>query len=481
MSDFKFACPGCGQRIAVNDNYVGHQINCPACQAPIVVPANPAAPAAPVVIKTSLGAGIPTAAPPPPGAPTKLGIAATSTAHAHSSVPVPAPSQQGSAAYRAHTARKPEKSYSGLIVGVVAVALIGLSAFLNRGTLESKWKAWHGPSPAEVAATNKPPPPPPPPPELTAAEIMEKVVAVYKEMPSFVATNRATAVMDMSAISPALAAAGPKTTNETMTLKMSKQPPGFRIDMTIPTALTNITLTGWSVGAGDFVQANNKRAKVASHDDLFNRFNAGASAFVTVGMGDIVRLFTEDTSGDLAKAGLEWTRQKDERLSGQACYVLAGTVRFQNVLLWVNRKTFQIAQTRVVLDGKSPLADMDDAQIKEAWKAQNNGKEPSAPPVIQPQKNIEDHRLGHRDLQWRPNQRCLRHDGPPAPGPGGPGGGHTGRAGARPGNRAGQCPRRRRGQRRLRRGQERWRWRWQTRPLILRPSPQPLRPIVNPI
>jgi len=260
---------------------------------------------------------------------------------------------------------------------VVAVALIGLSAFINRGTLESKWKAWHGPSPEEIAATNKPPPPPPPPPELTASEIMEKVVAVYKEMPSFVATNRATADLDMAAISTALAAAGPKKVSQTMTLKMSKQPPGFRIDLTIPTALTNTTLTGWSIGAGDFVQANNRRTRLASHDDLFNRFNAGASADVTVGMGDIVRLFTEDTGGDLAKAGLEWTRQKDERLSGQACYVLAGTVRFQNVLVWVNRKTFQIAQTKVVLDGKSPLADMDDAQIKEAWKTQNNGKEPT--------------------------------------------------------------------------------------------------------
>ena len=46
MSDFKFACPACGQRLSANDDYVGHQINCPSCQAAITVPPNPSAPPA---------------------------------------------------------------------------------------------------------------------------------------------------------------------------------------------------------------------------------------------------------------------------------------------------------------------------------------------------------------------------------------------------------------------------------------------------
>jgi len=46
MSEFKFACPICEQRLAANDDDAGYQINCPACQAVIVVPSNPAGPAA---------------------------------------------------------------------------------------------------------------------------------------------------------------------------------------------------------------------------------------------------------------------------------------------------------------------------------------------------------------------------------------------------------------------------------------------------
>ena len=38
MSEFRFACPGCGQHIACDDSYAGMSIQCPACQRPMVVP-----------------------------------------------------------------------------------------------------------------------------------------------------------------------------------------------------------------------------------------------------------------------------------------------------------------------------------------------------------------------------------------------------------------------------------------------------------
>src|SRR6185369_10462045 len=38
MSEFKFACSGCGQHIACDDSYAGMSIQCPACQRPMVVP-----------------------------------------------------------------------------------------------------------------------------------------------------------------------------------------------------------------------------------------------------------------------------------------------------------------------------------------------------------------------------------------------------------------------------------------------------------
>lgn len=39
MADFIFPCPQCAQHIQYDDAYVGYQINCPTCQAAIIVPA----------------------------------------------------------------------------------------------------------------------------------------------------------------------------------------------------------------------------------------------------------------------------------------------------------------------------------------------------------------------------------------------------------------------------------------------------------
>jgi hypothetical protein len=369
MSDFKFACPACGQRLSANDDYVGHQINCPACQAAIVVPPNPSAPPAEPV-RSSIAIATPPGMPPPP-APPKVGRLSVSALGSPTPIPVVQPDQQGSAIYQAHQARQPKKSYTGLIIAVVAIALISGSAYLNKDWLTAKWKSIRGPSAAEIAATNQPAPPPPPP-ELTAAEIMQKVAELYKEIPNFSSTGKTIAVLDMSALSPALAAAGPQTVAADLTLKMSK-PLSFRIDSAIPVGPSNITVTGWSTGNGDFLQANNRRTRMPSHSALFTAFNSG----VNVGVGEIVHLFMNDTTEGLAKDGLEWSRNKDEKLNNQFCYVLAGTVKLQNVLVWVNRSSFLIPQTQVVMDAKSGLAAMDDAQIKAQLKTMKNGKDPT--------------------------------------------------------------------------------------------------------
>jgi hypothetical protein len=38
MADFKFPCPDCGQRIACDDSWSGHKVQCPSCQGELVVP-----------------------------------------------------------------------------------------------------------------------------------------------------------------------------------------------------------------------------------------------------------------------------------------------------------------------------------------------------------------------------------------------------------------------------------------------------------
>lgn len=47
MSAIKFSCPGCGQHIECDAGYAGTQVNCPACQAAMVVPGTPASAPAP--------------------------------------------------------------------------------------------------------------------------------------------------------------------------------------------------------------------------------------------------------------------------------------------------------------------------------------------------------------------------------------------------------------------------------------------------
>jgi hypothetical protein len=53
MSDFKFACPECGQHISGDESYRGQQVQCPQCQHSFVVPAEepsrPQRPAPPLV------------------------------------------------------------------------------------------------------------------------------------------------------------------------------------------------------------------------------------------------------------------------------------------------------------------------------------------------------------------------------------------------------------------------------------------------
>lgn len=81
MSEFKFACPSCQQRIAADATWSGQQIQCPACKAQIAVPAAPApapsqAPAAPTPPpkgRLSVSSHAPAAEAPPPPSPVPAG------------------------------------------------------------------------------------------------------------------------------------------------------------------------------------------------------------------------------------------------------------------------------------------------------------------------------------------------------------------------------------------------------------------------
>ena len=80
MSEFKFACPSCNQRIAADPTWSGQQIQCPVCKAQIAVPAAPApapsqasaAPTLPPKGRLSVSSHAPAVEAPPPS-PVALG------------------------------------------------------------------------------------------------------------------------------------------------------------------------------------------------------------------------------------------------------------------------------------------------------------------------------------------------------------------------------------------------------------------------
>jgi DNA-directed RNA polymerase subunit RPC12/RpoP len=354
MSDFKFACPGCGQHISASDDYVGRQINCPACRAAMTVPPNPSAPPAPPLVA-------------------RLSVSHLGAAPPQTPVAVATPEEQGSAAFQAHMARPPKKSYSGLIAGVAVVALLGLSVFFSRGWLAAKWRAYHGASAAAIAATNQPPVAPA---ELTVAEIWQNTLATYQGLSSLSATGTANAVLDMA---PGSAAANPAGTQTSMsadlTIKLGR-PDNFRIEVKAHTGLVDISTVGWSAGNGYYRMINNKRSKETSRDAVL-------SGLGLAGPGAMAGLFFT-TAGNLpTDAGTDWSLTDGAEIPGQPCYVLAGKILAQNIRIWVNKQTFLIHRVQIVLGGNTNAPEMDDAKIKEALTAAKNGQAVTAADIAQ--------------------------------------------------------------------------------------------------
>ena len=84
MAEIKFACPQCGQHIAGNEQWAGHQIQCPTCATTLTVPQGPPPPAPVALAPKSL---VPQ--PPASGGP-RLSAGATQVARstAPGSVPI---------------------------------------------------------------------------------------------------------------------------------------------------------------------------------------------------------------------------------------------------------------------------------------------------------------------------------------------------------------------------------------------------------
>lgn len=167
MAELKFNCSKCGQLIACDELWIGHQINCPTCQTELTVPGqqeapkpvqhNPLVPQVPGNTKLSIGQARHQAATPPPQA-----------GHGAS----------GATSYRAKAGASKKKGNSAgmkyAVAGLCVVAIAAAGYFVGYPQFQ-KWqekkKAEEDAKNAEAAkaaaATNAPPQPAMIPPVFT--------------------------------------------------------------------------------------------------------------------------------------------------------------------------------------------------------------------------------------------------------------------------------------------------------------------------
>ena len=125
MSEIKFACPQCGQHISGNEQWSGHQIQCPTCATTLTVPGAPPPPASVASVSNSL-------VPQPPAAQGPR-LSAGATQVARSTAPGTIPIR--------HLAERPPRSNSPLLkyaVYAIVLAALGGAGYLYVPSLLTK-------------------------------------------------------------------------------------------------------------------------------------------------------------------------------------------------------------------------------------------------------------------------------------------------------------------------------------------------------
>jgi len=318
MNEFKFSCPNCQQNIQATPEYAGMEINCPSCQTPIVVPQPSQA-----------------AAPRPVG---KLSKAASTAQHA-ATTPVMATTI-------VRKAKKPRVGlYVGLGVGAVAIA----AGIMFAPKLIDKYHEHKDKVAAEqFAATNVPPPPPP---DLSADEILKKIDATYKGLPSFSAQVDSVGNIDMSQVNPALKEPLHPTAKLSILLGRGGK---YRMEWEREAGAQVQKGAIWSSGKGDFVRTGSSTArKVKDRETAMNTARA-MSGTMGVGFGDLFFNST-DTLTTMLK---NYSKMNNETVNGRKCYVLTGDANSQKVMFWVDKDDFLVLQAKMTLGGNIDTSKM---------------------------------------------------------------------------------------------------------------------------
>jgi hypothetical protein len=325
MKDFKFSCPNCHQNIQATTEYVGAQINCPSCKALIVVPE--------VAVVAAQRTG-------------KLTMAASTVHHAATS-PVMATA----------IARKAKKPRVGLYVGLGVGAVVAVAAILFVPKALDQYHQHQAALAAAAAATNAPPPPPP---ELEADEILQKVVETYKGLTSYSVQGLSVGTVDSSQINPAMKE--PQMVSTKLSLRLGR-PDHYRMEWVRGVGAQQVKGAIWAADKGDFIHAGAATTKLKDRETALN---TAAATSGTLGVF-MAALFFDDTNS-VAVTLKNCAKTNNETLNGKTCYVLTGQIASRNMLFWVHKSDFLIAQAELILGGKVDEATL--AGLSLAQKAQ---------------------------------------------------------------------------------------------------------------
>ena len=301
------------------------EVDCPLCHHRILIPAAPGGPEE-------------------PKAKGKLSMAASTTEHKPQGYAPPPPPKK--------KRKKIQPAVLAEIIGGIAVVVAGI---VWGPKLYDKYKQKQAEKEAaEVAATQ----PPPPPPEPSAAEIMRSVGDKYRAMKTYVAQGKSTADLDMSELAPNNPAA--KTIHLTAdTAVRLGRPDLYRLEWALQAGNQTVPGSAWNSGKGNYVNLGGYPAKVRNRETAFSQ---AASSSGTLGVV-LASMFFDDKMNP-ATATNQFAKTNGASLStGEDCYILAGDDNNSHLELWVNKKTYLIAQTEVYLNGQLDQA---------AYKAETN-------------------------------------------------------------------------------------------------------------
>ena len=399
MSEFKFSCPHCGQRIQCEQGYSGRQIACPACQRPFVVPPPPpgSAVAAP---RLSFAPNAPAPPPLPPtprptpaGRPERCTLALVSLILSILGLNVPA-------IICGHVARSRIKknplltgkgmALAGLIIGYLSLAatlvvVIAVISFVHqfKDTIQqaTQQAKAHRLDDTAVVDTQTPP----------GKEIMAKVTEQMKGFHTLAGTARSEMHLDMSKVdaknvpvpgdakkSKAFqkqfkqATQKPQDITAELSFKLGR-PDLYRIEINqqmnvMGQSIANKT-TAWSAGDGYFtlLPGGKNYMKFESKDA-----GVASSGGMTGGLG-LTGMFFDDNN-NLANYLKRSVRGKDEEVEGESCYVVKSTAIGQKVTTWVNKESYLIKKQRIDLGGDTSA--VSDQELAQAMNGSNQADTP---------------------------------------------------------------------------------------------------------